>query len=173
MIAGLRGYATERGSGFVGWTIPNRRPSSNREKRGKTLPISDAGTSQAGASLKVHRGRPKQRKPHPLQRTGLPGRHDNVVLGGTLLTDVSRCECRAEEYHPSQILQRLASPTWEKLMQRVLRTAALAAQLGISRTTLWRMVRDGEFPPARRITSGVKGWLPEDVEEWLRQRGAA
>ena len=58
-------------------------------------------------------------------------------------------------------------------MKRVLRTAALAEQLGISRTTLWRMVRDGEFPPARRITTGVKGWLPEDVEEWLRRREAS
>lgn len=57
--------------------------------------------------------------------------------------------------------------------QRLIRHAALAEQLGISRTTLWRMVRNGEFPAPRRITAGVKGWLPSEVDEWLQQRTAA
>ena len=57
--------------------------------------------------------------------------------------------------------------------QRLIRSGELAEQLGVSRTTLWRMVRDRGFPRPRQITSGIKGWLPSEVDEWLQQRTAA
>ena len=61
----------------------------------------------------------------------------------------------------------------EPRTRRLLRVSTLSEQLGISRTTLWRMVKDGTFPAPRRITAGVKGWLPKDVDEWLERQEAA
>ena len=53
---------------------------------------------------------------------------------------------------------------------RLLRTAQLARELGICRTTLYRWVRDGGFPHPRQIGPGIKGWLPAEVDEWLKSR---
>ena len=47
---------------------------------------------------------------------------------------------------------------------------------GLSRTTLWRRVRDEEFPPALRLggpKSRAVGWRRSDVEQWLRDRQAS
>jgi len=56
--------------------------------------------------------------------------------------------------------------------QRLIRSADLAEQLGVSRTTLWRMTKDGTFPAPVRLTAGIKGWLPSEVDAWLETREA-
>jgi hypothetical protein len=42
--------------------------------------------------------------------------------------------------------------------------------IGVSRTTLWRMVRAGRFPAPVRITERSAGFLQETVESWMRSR---
>jgi hypothetical protein len=42
--------------------------------------------------------------------------------------------------------------------------------IGVSRTTLWRMVRDGSFPRPVRISKGNLGYLLETVEAWMQAR---
>ncbi len=42
--------------------------------------------------------------------------------------------------------------------------------LGISRTTLWRMVADGEFPAPVKLSPGVTAWRVESVREWIATR---
>jgi hypothetical protein len=42
--------------------------------------------------------------------------------------------------------------------------------LGVSRTTLWRMVHAGTFPSPVRISEGSVGYLLESVEAWIRAR---
>jgi predicted DNA-binding transcriptional regulator AlpA len=37
-----------------------------------------------------------------------------------------------------------------------------------SRTTLWRRVKNGTFPPARRLPGGQRRWLLADLLEWER-----
>ncbi len=39
---------------------------------------------------------------------------------------------------------------------------------GASKTTLWRLERDGDFPPSVQVTRRLKGYPVEDVEEWRR-----
>jgi prophage regulatory protein len=56
--------------------------------------------------------------------------------------------------------------------QRLIRSADLAEQLGVSRTTLWRMTKDGTFPAPVQLTAGIKGWLPSSVDAWLEAREA-
>jgi predicted DNA-binding transcriptional regulator AlpA len=53
---------------------------------------------------------------------------------------------------------------------RLLRPGTLARQLGVSRTTLWRMWNEGDFPPPRQVSPGIHGWLPAEVDEWLQSR---
>ena len=42
--------------------------------------------------------------------------------------------------------------------------------IGVSRTTLWRMVRAGTFPRPVRITERNRGYLLEAVEAWMKAR---
>jgi hypothetical protein len=42
--------------------------------------------------------------------------------------------------------------------------------IGVSRTTLWRMVRDGLFPAPIRITDRSRGYVLDEVEAWMRKR---
>lgn len=39
--------------------------------------------------------------------------------------------------------------------------------LGISRTSLFRMSRDGRFPPPCELGPGAIRWREDDVREWL------
>jgi prophage regulatory protein len=53
---------------------------------------------------------------------------------------------------------------------RFIRAAEVLNMIGVSRTTLWRMVRSGVFPAPIRITSRNRGYLLQDVEAWMRAR---
>ncbi len=41
---------------------------------------------------------------------------------------------------------------------------------GLSRTTRWRLERDGLFPKRRQISPNTIGWLQSELAEWLKQR---
>ena len=52
----------------------------------------------------------------------------------------------------------------------ILRTRAVLAIIGLSRTSLWRRVRSGDFPAPVRLGgegSRAVGWRRADVERWL------
>ena len=52
----------------------------------------------------------------------------------------------------------------------ILRTSAVLALIGLSRTSLWRRVRAGDFPTPVRLgghASRAVGWRRVDVERWL------
>ena len=58
----------------------------------------------------------------------------------------------------------------------ILRTADVLALLRISRSTLWRREKNGEFPQRVRLggaKSRAVGWLRTDVERWLAGLRAA
>ena len=55
---------------------------------------------------------------------------------------------------------------------RFIRPREVVAMLGVSRATLWRMVRAGTFPPPVRISERNRGFLLEVVEEWMKARTA-
>lgn len=46
----------------------------------------------------------------------------------------------------------------------------LANVLPFSGTTLWRMVKDGNFPPPAKLGSGVTAWRVGAVRAWLEER---
>lgn len=58
--------------------------------------------------------------------------------------------------------------------KRILRTAEVAAKLGISRAALWRWYKAGHFPAPIILGHGstrpIHGWTEEAVDEWLASR---
>lgn len=44
---------------------------------------------------------------------------------------------------------------------------------GFSSTTLWRRVKDGDFPQPVQLSPNRKGWPEHMVEEWAKSKMAA
>lgn len=57
---------------------------------------------------------------------------------------------------------------------RFLSTAEVLRETSFGRTTLWRRIKDGTFPPSVPLGGIRKGWPERDVERWKaeRDRGA-
>jgi prophage regulatory protein len=55
----------------------------------------------------------------------------------------------------------------------ILRLKAVRALTGLSRSTLWRLWRRGEFPQPLKLTARLIGWRAAEVQRWLdsRERG--
>ena len=56
---------------------------------------------------------------------------------------------------------------------QVLRPREVCNVLSVSRTTLWRRIRDGSFPAPLRLSDHIVGWRLADVERWLAERPTA
>ena len=54
--------------------------------------------------------------------------------------------------------------------QRVLRPAAAAAYIGLSRATLYRLERAGELPARIILGPNASGWFREDLDGFLATR---
>ena len=61
----------------------------------------------------------------------------------------------------------LATPRPER---QILRVADLQAQLNLSRTTIWRLRRAGQFPQPIRLSANAVGWPVHLIDEWLAER---
>lgn len=53
------------------------------------------------------------------------------------------------------------------MLEKHLSVADLCEQLGIGRTTLWRMVRDGRIQPPRRLSAARVAWPQSEIEAYL------
>jgi prophage regulatory protein len=53
-----------------------------------------------------------------------------------------------------------------------MRVSALATRLGISKNTIWRLVRKGEFPKPIKLSEKVTVWKAEDVLAWMKGKEA-
>jgi prophage regulatory protein len=59
------------------------------------------------------------------------------------------------------------------MAERILRQPEVEGRVGLSRTTIWRLERSGDFPPRRRVLSNTIGWLESEVDEWIAGRPVA
>ena len=58
-------------------------------------------------------------------------------------------------------------------VKKILREPEVLERVGISRSTLYRWIKSGDFPEPVQLGppgSRAKGWFEEDIEEWLRSR---
>ena len=53
---------------------------------------------------------------------------------------------------------------------KLLRFPAVRERTGLSRSTIWRLERRGEFPKHHRISRNVVAWVEEDVTNWIELR---
>jgi prophage regulatory protein len=53
---------------------------------------------------------------------------------------------------------------------RFLRFPAVRARTGLSRSTIWRLERQGGFPRHRRISRNAVAWVEDEVTDWMRSK---
>ena len=53
---------------------------------------------------------------------------------------------------------------------KILRVHDVTRVTGLSRTTLWRLERRGEFPRRLRLSQNSCGWLAKEIDDWLLSR---
>jgi len=58
-------------------------------------------------------------------------------------------------------------------MKRYYRRPIVENMLGLSRSTIYRMMNDGEFPRPVVLGRRAVGWRAADVETWIKQREEA
>lgn len=55
---------------------------------------------------------------------------------------------------------------------RVLRLPEVSNATGLSRSTIFRLMQAGDFPPSIKLTSRTVGWYSTDIETWIAARAA-
>jgi prophage regulatory protein len=53
---------------------------------------------------------------------------------------------------------------------QILRARDVEARTGLSRTSIWRLQRAGDFPPSQRLSPGTVGWIESEVSAWIKSR---
>lgn len=52
-------------------------------------------------------------------------------------------------------------------MAQLLSMKAVSERVGYSESKLYAMIREGEFPPGRKLATGGVRWLDADVDDWI------
>jgi len=58
-------------------------------------------------------------------------------------------------------------------VDRIIRSKELQAVTGLSRVTIWRREREGNFPRRVKLSAGAVGHRLSEVKEWLANLEAA
>lgn len=58
-------------------------------------------------------------------------------------------------------------------LTRVLRLPEVTQVCGISKSLLYSLMANGEFPRSISLGGNVKGWIDADIQEWINERIAA
>jgi prophage regulatory protein len=57
--------------------------------------------------------------------------------------------------------------------KKFLRFPAVRELTGLSRTTIWRLERRGEFPNHVKLSTNIVGWIEQEVMDWMRSKAQA
>lgn len=65
-----------------------------------------------------------------------------------------------------------AAPTRDNAprLPRLLPFREVTQRVALSRSTIWRMERAGQFPKRRRLSVNKVAWWEPEIEEWLQRR---
>ena len=55
-------------------------------------------------------------------------------------------------------------------LPRLLPFREVTQRVALSRSTIWRMERAGQFPKRRRLSVNKVAWWEPEIDEWLRTR---
>jgi prophage regulatory protein len=51
--------------------------------------------------------------------------------------------------------------------ERIIRLKTVLARTGLSRSTIYRKIAEGTFPPQVRISVNGTGWHESDISRWI------
>ena len=57
--------------------------------------------------------------------------------------------------------------------RRLIRNAEVRNRSGLSKTSIWRRVRDGTFPKPVKSSPGCVAWLEDEIDAWINSRVTA
>ncbi len=57
-------------------------------------------------------------------------------------------------------------------MTKILRAPEVVARVGLSRVSIWRREKAGEFPARRRLGPNAVGWVEAEITAWIEARPA-
>jgi len=64
-------------------------------------------------------------------------------------------------------------PTLNKIDKKVVNLQEVIATLGISKSTLYRLIGAGHFPKPFKLGMRLNAWRVETIETWLATQGGA
>jgi len=98
---------------------------------------------------------------------GLPTRTN----GGVRVRSLDRVgEGSTVAPRPATVPTAQASSGGRMLPLKLLRFPVVRERTGLSRSTIWRLERRGEFPRHHRIAPNVVAWVEEDITNWIELR---
>ena len=56
------------------------------------------------------------------------------------------------------------------MQNRILRRHEVESQIGLSRSSIYQMMSDGDFPLPIKLGKRAVGWREQDLNEWLNNR---
>ena len=59
------------------------------------------------------------------------------------------------------------------MQAQILRSAEVLRLIGLSRATLWRMTKLGDFPVPVKLGRRCVGWRASEVQDWIESRPRA
>lgn len=74
------------------------------------------------------------------------------------------------EYLLQNVSQSRTNHRTKDFQERIMRAKEVVEVTGLSRTTIWRMEKAGQFPNRVSLGVGSVGWRESEVERWLDQR---
>jgi prophage regulatory protein len=52
----------------------------------------------------------------------------------------------------------------------IMRFPEVLTQTGLSKATVYRLVKEGDFPSQVQLAARSVGWHSDDIENWIRER---
>ena len=56
-----------------------------------------------------------------------------------------------------------------RMAKRFLRMKELCSKVGLSRSQIYKLINDGQFPKMSKLGDRVSFWLEEEIDEWMGQ----
>jgi prophage regulatory protein len=53
------------------------------------------------------------------------------------------------------------------MTNKALRLPAVIEKTGLSRSSIYRLIQDGKFPPPVKLSARASAWFEHDINEWL------
>lgn len=94
--------------------------------------------------------------------------HDMVRKTSVVHASDLKAKCREGSPHVSDEVPDVAIARTQPL--KLLRFAAVRDRTGLSRSTIWRLERRGDFPRHRRISPNAVAWVEHEILEWIASR---